>query len=353
MRVTVLLAGLIFVVGCQKTNPVPSSTAGQAKDEFTADARANSEPDYNSAKEEANLLARLANDPQDARVLLGLARINHVNARDTRDDDHKMAKKAADYLRRALEADPATVKDFTFEFIGKLIFVNEARAFSQEKNDEASLKALRQAIDAGWNDIKELQSDPALAHVRQNPGFASIEAAIQAAHKKAVADRVDRLFTGKHNFNFDFDLKDTEGQPLTKQQYAGKLLMVNIWGTWCISCRHEIPDLIAATKKYKDQGFEIVGLNVENATRDAAIELIKTSMKHFEINYPCALSDEQTLSQIPSLNGVPTSIFFNRHGEIQVVLAGMISRETLEAIIERQLVESPAETKVPNAATQN
>ncbi len=353
MRVTVLLASLIFVVGCQKTNPAPSSTASQTKDEFTVDAPANSEPDYNSAKEEADLLAQLAKDPQDARALLGLARINHVNARDTRDDDFKLSKKAADYLRRALEADPATAKDFTFEFIGKVIFVNEARAFSQEKNDDASLKALRQAIDAGWNDIDELKSDPALEHVRQNPAFASIEAAIQAAHKKAVADRVDRLFAAKHNFKFDFDLKDTEGKSLTKQQYAGKLLMVNIWGTWCPPCRREIPDLIAATKKYKDQGFEIVGLNVENATGDAAIELIKTSMKHFEINYPCALSNEQTLGQIPSLNGVPTSIFFNRQGEIQVMLVGMISHETLEMIIERQLVESPAKTREPDEAKQD
>jgi hypothetical protein len=78
MRVTVLLASLIFVVGCQKTNPAPSSTASQTKDEFTVDAPANSEPDYNSAKEEADLLAQLAKDPQDARALLGLARINHV-----------------------------------------------------------------------------------------------------------------------------------------------------------------------------------------------------------------------------------------------------------------------------------
>lgn len=341
MRMRLLLVGLAVVVGCQKATPLPPSTTTQSTADSFGTPPPTSEPDINSSKEEAALLARLAENANDSQALLGLARINHVNARETRDDDYKLAKKAADYLHRAIEADPTAARNFTYEFVGKAIFYNEAQAFAHEKNDEASLKSLRQAVDAGWDDIRKIKTDPELEQVRQNPEFAHIEEALQAAAKKKAIERIELLFGVKHKFKFDFNLEDTEGQPLTKQQYAGKVLMVNIWGTWCVPCRREIPDLIAAAIQYKNMGFEIVGINTERETGDAAIKVIQSSIKQLEINYPCALANQETLGQIPNLGGVPTSIFFNRQGEIQAVYPGMITRDTLELIIERLLMDSP------------
>lgn len=343
MKMRMLLVGLILVTGCQQATPPPPGNTTQTDTESFRQPTSAPEPDVSSAKEEAAFLARLAENENenDAKALMGLARIYHVNARQTRDDDYKLAKKSAQYLRKAIEADPAGTRNFTYEFAGKDIFYDEAKAFSQEKNDQASLNSLRQAIDAGWEDIRKIKTDPALEHVRQNPEFVRIEEALRASAKKKVAERIDRLLAAKPKFKFDFNLEDTKGQPISKQQYQGKVLMVNIWGTWCGPCRREIPDLIAAASKYKDQGFEIVGINTERLTGDAANKLIQSSIKQLEINYPCALANQETLGQIPNLSGVPTSIFFNRQGDIQAVYPGMITGDILELIIERLLTDPP------------
>src|SRR5262249_29822469 len=60
----------------------------------------------------------------------------------------------------------------------------------------------------------------------------------------SLAEEVDRLLKENEPFEFDFDLKDVNGQKLSKADFAGKVLIVDIWGTWCPPCRMEIPHFL-------------------------------------------------------------------------------------------------------------
>src|SRR5262245_25058128 len=57
----------------------------------------------------------------------------------------------------------------------------------------------------------------------------------------SVDEEVSRLLKENEPFEFDFDLKDVNGQRLSKADFAGKVLIVDIWGTWCPPCRMEVP----------------------------------------------------------------------------------------------------------------
>jgi thiol-disulfide isomerase/thioredoxin len=60
-----------------------------------------------------------------------------------------------------------------------------------------------------------------------------------------------------------FDEKDVTGRPLSLASYKGKVVLVDFWATWCGPCVRELPNVIAAYKKYHGKGFEIVGVSLD------------------------------------------------------------------------------------------
>jgi thiol-disulfide isomerase/thioredoxin len=59
------------------------------------------------------------------------------------------------------------------------------------------------------------------------------------------------------------DLKDLDGQPLSLARFKGQVVLVDFWATWCEPCMEEMPNVIATYKKYHGQGFEIVGVSLD------------------------------------------------------------------------------------------
>lgn len=348
---------LCLAVGCGKTeSPLAPSATGEsgtapvtkssattdAPSASTATASAISDDDDSefSQRKKQELLISLKKNPKDTGVLIKLALLTQVLARNS-DDSYAEFAESAQYLHQALEIDPKIAARESFKSIAGEIFYNEACSLSRNEKPEASLDSLKLAIEHGWTNLGHLRRDPDLENARQSKNYAEFEEFLQEHSKSLIASQVEALFSRKPNFKFEFDLKGVDGKRLAKKDYGGKVLMVNIWATWCGPCRAELPDLVAAHQKFKAQGFEIVGLNVESAEGDDANHLIRAMMEEFKIPYRCAQADERTTGQIPNMRGIPTSLFLDRSGKVRVMTVGMLEGEKLEAIVERLLKESP------------
>lgn len=66
----------------------------------------------------------------------------------------------------------------------------------------------------------------------------------------------------------DFDVKDINGMPLSLSQKRGKVVLIDFWASWCAPCVGEMPNVVSAYKKYHDQGFEIIGVSLDNSRED-------------------------------------------------------------------------------------
>ncbi|MHB8866074.1 MAG: TlpA family protein disulfide reductase, partial [Pirellulaceae bacterium] len=150
------------------------------------------------------------------------------------------------------------------------------------------------------------------------------------------------------SFPFDFALTDLSGQPISLAGYQGKVLIVDIWWTWCPPCRAEIPSFIKLQDQYGPKGLQIVGINYENTNDDAAKEAVQKFMQENGMNYPCAMGTEAIQQQIPNFGVFPTTIFIDRTGKVRTKLEGAYEYEYLEALVQI-LLEEDAPPSAPDA----
>jgi thiol-disulfide isomerase/thioredoxin len=116
--------------------------------------------------------------------------------------------------------------------------------------------------------------------------------------------------------------KGLNGTPIKLEDYKGKVVIVNLWATWCGPCREEMPHLVELQNKYKDKGFEIIGLSIEENDTE---EMIKNFAKEMNLNYTLGWIDEKTVDEFMRLskqNGIPQSFLINRNGELAGIFFG-------------------------------
>ncbi len=115
--------------------------------------------------------------------------------------------------------------------------------------------------------------------------------------------------------------KDLDGNPLKIADYKGKVVLVNLWATWCGPCRGEMPHFIEMQDKYRDQGFEVVGLDVD----EESVEEINAFAKEMKLNYKLGYADQKLVSafiKITKLQGIPQTLLINREGQLIGVFSG-------------------------------
>lgn len=140
-------------------------------------------------------------------------------------------------------------------------------------------------------------------------------------------------------FKFDFQLRDISGESLHKSEFQGKVLIVDIWGTWCPPCREEIPHFIALHQRYASAGLEIVGLNKENGSPEAQAQKVREFRDKFGIPYRCAIITDRIMAQIPDFEGFPTTLFFDKRGKLRLMYVGYHELRELQAVVENLLAE--------------
>jgi len=117
------------------------------------------------------------------------------------------------------------------------------------------------------------------------------------------------------------EIDDLEGNKFKLEDKKGKVLLINLWATWCGPCRNEMPDLIAMQDKYKDQDFEVIGLNADDETP----EEIKIFAEEMKLNYQLGYARNSLRGEflkITRMAGIPQTIIINREGQLTGVFTG-------------------------------
>ncbi len=129
-----------------------------------------------------------------------------------------------------------------------------------------------------------------------------------------------------------FTYKTTDGELVDARQFYGKVVIVDIWDTWCGPCRKGIPHFVDLYEQYKGQ-VEIVGLAFG---REGAPK-VKAFADQMKINYPNGIFSEEAAKQFGQPRSIPTCFIIGKNGEIAETVVGYRPKEFFEQKIQSLL----------------
>lgn len=131
----------------------------------------------------------------------------------------------------------------------------------------------------------------------------------------------------------DFDLKSLDGKDVKLSDLRGKAVLLNFWATYCGPCKIEMPWFVELQKEYGPQGFQIVGVAMD----DASTEDIDKFAKDMGVNYPILLGKEAVGDSYGGINVLPTTFFIDRDGKLVAREFGLQSRSVFVDHIKQAL----------------
>lgn len=130
-----------------------------------------------------------------------------------------------------------------------------------------------------------------------------------------------------------FSLKDAEGKTVKLSDYKGKVVLLNFWATFCGPCKIEIPWFIEFEQKYKDRGFAVLGIAMD----EEGWEIVRPYIKEENVNYRILMGDEPTSQMYGGVENLPTTFVLDADGKIVSTHVGLVSKSVYENEIEQLL----------------
>lgn len=114
-----------------------------------------------------------------------------------------------------------------------------------------------------------------------------------------------------------FTLESRDGESVSLASLEGEVVMVNFWATWCGPCRQEMPHLEALYQRYRDLGFTLLGVNVEEDPSGAEKFLAETS-----VSFPILFDPGNDVSELYDVVAMPSTVLIGRDGSLRYIHHG-------------------------------
>ena len=124
----------------------------------------------------------------------------------------------------------------------------------------------------------------------------------------------------------EFALEDLSGKRLSLKELRGKVVFLNFWATWCVPCRQEMPTMERLQRKLKEQGLEVVAINVRESRKE-----VRKFFDELGLTFISLLDKDGKVSEEYGAWAIPLSYFINRKGEFVGKVDGSREWDSQEA----------------------
>ena len=131
----------------------------------------------------------------------------------------------------------------------------------------------------------------------------------------------------------DWTLKDPDGKEVSFSQFAGKVVVVDFWATWCGPCVAEIPGFVALQNKYGKDGLVVVGISLDRA----GPAKVKRFMQENGMTYTVVMGNAEVAEAFGGFEAIPTTFLVSRDGRIVHQKTGAWPHDQYEQLVKQQL----------------
>ena len=184
--------------------------------------------------------------------------------------------------------------------------------------------AVSQAKEAGQNSDSAITETAADSAAEATGDSSSAEEKTTGTTVAAIDEKVV--------YKNDFTLYDLDKNKVSMHDYAGKIVVLNFWATWCPPCKAEIPDFVAAWNTYKSKNIQFFGIS------DDDVNALADFAKQYKISYPTLIDgSSDRIMQSWGIDAIPHTFILDGSGEIVFGQLGMMSGDQLKNAIEDAL----------------
>jgi len=138
-----------------------------------------------------------------------------------------------------------------------------------------------------------------------------------------------------------FEVNTLDGRRISSESLLGRVVLVNLWATWCAPCRLEMPAFQRLHDARGEEGFTVIGLSTD-VTGDDRVQRFITERG---ITYPIAMAPPGLAAAFGSPRAIPTSFLIDRSGVIRYRITGYFAEPALRAAVSRLLAESAHDSR--------
>jgi peroxiredoxin len=138
--------------------------------------------------------------------------------------------------------------------------------------------------------------------------------------------------SAEHPLAPEFSLLELTGKTLKLSDYRGKVVLLDFWATWCEPCREEIPQFVELQNKLGDQGFQIIGVSMDDGPQP-----VRDFYRKFRMNYPVVMGNAKIGELYGGVLGLPIAFVIGRDGRIYSKHIGATDVSLFDREIKAQL----------------
>jgi len=161
--------------------------------------------------------------------------------------------------------------------------------------------------------------------------IAAVSCSLSPAGKHATLEE-------NRNVASDFTLTDARGATAKLSDYKGRVVLLNFWATWCGPCKIEIPWFIEFEKIYKNRGFAVLGISMD----DGGWKAVKPFIEQKAVNYRVMVGDDNVARLYGGVESLPSTFLIGREGKVASAHVGLATRSDYEREILRLLGDKRA-----------
>lgn len=126
----------------------------------------------------------------------------------------------------------------------------------------------------------------------------------------------------------EFSVQDLRANGISSVELRGKVLLIDFWATWCQPCKKEMPGYQELLDKYGSKGFAVLGLKFDTMmdTEDPLSFATKIGVR-----YPLAVASDELKSKFGGIEGLPTTMLYDRQGILRQKVVGFEYAEVIES----------------------